>query len=145
MPHDRVVLPPGLVCGQLVPDRIDVGVYSPVLHRRAEIFGADVDTFRPERWLSDEEKARKMKNAMLTFSRGKYNCLGKHIARMGIAKLVSSMMRAFTLLPQLLMLISHHIIPSCLLDALVNTIISPKIHPLVIQLVIPLISQTTDV
>jgi cytochrome P450 len=65
------------------------------MHHRAEIFGDDVDTFRPERWLGDEEKVRKRKNSMFTFSSGKYNCLGKDIARMEIAKLVPSVMRAF--------------------------------------------------
>ena len=96
MPHQRVVPSPGLVvCGQHIPFGTDVGVYGPVLHHRAEIFGDDVDTFRPERWLGDEEKVRKMKNSLFTFSSGKYNCLGKNIARMEVAKLVPSVMRAF--------------------------------------------------
>jgi cytochrome P450 len=58
-------------------------------------FGEDVDIFRPERWLGEEEKVRKMKNALFTFSSGKYNCLKKNIARMEIAKLVPSVIRAF--------------------------------------------------
>jgi cytochrome P450 len=57
--------------------------------------GEDADAFRPERWLGDEEKVRKMKSTMFTFSSGKYNCLGKNIARMEIAKLVPSVIRAF--------------------------------------------------
>jgi cytochrome P450 len=96
MPHDRIVLPPGLVvCGQHIAAGTDIGVYGPVLHHRADIFGEDVDIFRPERWLSEEEKVRKMKNTLSTFGSGKYNCLGKNIARMEIAKLVPSVIRAF--------------------------------------------------
>jgi len=58
-------------------------------------FGEDVDIFRAERWLGEEEKVRKMKNTLFTFSSGKYNCLEKNIARMEIAKLVPSVIRAF--------------------------------------------------
>jgi cytochrome P450 len=96
MPHDRVVLPTGLVvCGQPILAGTDVGVYGPVLHHRPETFGEDVDVFRPERWLGDEEKVRRMNNTLFTFSSGKYNCLGKNIARMEVAKLVPSVIRVF--------------------------------------------------
>lgn len=95
MPHDRVVPPGGLVvCGQHIPAGTEIGVYGSVLHHRAQVFGEDVDIFRPERWLGDEEKVRKMKNTMFTFSSGKYNCLGKNLARMEVTKLVPSVMRA---------------------------------------------------
>lgn len=94
LPHDRVVPPGGLeVAGHRVPAGTDVGVHSTVLHRRPEVFGDDVDRYRPERWLSEEKSARRMKNAMFTFSSGKYNCLGKDIARMEILKLVPSVMK----------------------------------------------------
>lgn len=87
MPHDRVVLSTGLsVCGEHIASGIDVGIYALVLHYRVDIFGEDVDVFRPERWLGDEEEVRTMKNTMFTFSSGKYNCLGKNIARMELAK-----------------------------------------------------------
>jgi cytochrome P450 len=96
MPHDRVVLLPGLVvCGQHIAAGTDVGVYGSVLHHRAAIFGEDVGTFRPERWLADEEKVRKTKNTLFTFSSGKHNCLGQNIARMEVAKLVPSVIPMF--------------------------------------------------
>jgi hypothetical protein len=37
MPHDRILLPPGLVvCGQHIAAGIDISVYGPVLHYRAD-------------------------------------------------------------------------------------------------------------
>jgi hypothetical protein len=36
-----------------------------------------------------------MKNTLFTFSSGKYNCLGKNIARIEIARSVPSVIRAF--------------------------------------------------
>ena len=96
MPHDRIVLSPGLVVhGQHIAAGTNIDVYGPILYHRADIFGEDVDIFCPERWLGEEEKVRKMKNTLFTFSSGKYNCLEKNIARMEIAKLVPSVIRAF--------------------------------------------------
>ncbi len=74
MPHERVTPPGGLtICDVFVPGGVDVGIYAPVLHRRKEVFGEDVHIFRPERWLEGEEKTARMRNAMFTFSHGKYN------------------------------------------------------------------------
>ncbi|KAJ9603325.1 hypothetical protein H2200_012103 [Cladophialophora chaetospira] len=96
MPHQRVVPPGGLtICGVFVPGGTDVGIYAPVLHRRKEVFGADVEVYRPERWLEDEEKTKRMKQAMFTFSFGKYNCLGKNISRMEMYKFIPTILRRF--------------------------------------------------
>lgn len=49
---ERVVPSQGLdVLGDRIPGGTIVGCNAWVLHRREEIFGSDVDTFRPERWL----------------------------------------------------------------------------------------------
>jgi TATA-box binding protein (TBP) (component of TFIID and TFIIIB) len=52
-------------------------------------------TYSARRWLGEEEKARKMKSTLFMFSSGKYNCLGKSVVRMEIAKSVQSVIRAF--------------------------------------------------
>lgn len=49
---ERVVPPQGLdILGETIPGGTIVGCNAWVLHRREEVFGSDVDTFRPERWL----------------------------------------------------------------------------------------------
>lgn len=45
-----------------------VAVNGWVLHRDKDIFGEDADVFRPERWLEDEEKAKKMDRFMFQVS-----------------------------------------------------------------------------
>lgn len=45
-----------------------VAVNGWVLHRDKEIFGKDADVFRPERWLEDEEIAKKMDRFMFQVS-----------------------------------------------------------------------------
>ncbi|PVH96823.1 cytochrome P450-like protein [Periconia macrospinosa] len=98
IPHNRVVPEAGLVIrGQFIPGSTEVGIYPSVLHRRKEVFGDDVETYRPERWLEDSQKTERMKASMFTFSYGKYNCLGQNISRLEIYKLVPSVMRALQL------------------------------------------------
>lgn len=49
---ERVVPSQGMdILGEFIPGGTIVGCNAWVLHRRPEIFGQDVDTFRPERWL----------------------------------------------------------------------------------------------
>ncbi|KAK8136687.1 cytochrome P450 monooxygenase [Apiospora sp. TS-2023a] len=74
-------------------------LYSVWTHRldRAT-FGDDAASFRPERWLQeqDEEKLANMHRAHeLGFSYGRYQCMGKFIATMEIGKAVFEMMRNF--------------------------------------------------
>lgn len=96
VPHDRVVPKGGLtICGHFIPEGTEVGVFGPVLHRRQEIFGADVDSYRPERWLEDSSRTERMRHSMFTFSYGKYTCLGQHISKLEVYKLVPTLIRAF--------------------------------------------------
>ena len=39
------------LCGTYLPENTIVGVNSWVIHHNKDVFGADVDVFRPERWL----------------------------------------------------------------------------------------------
>ena len=96
MPHERLTPPGGLTIADVfVPGGVDVGIYAPVLHRRKDVFGEDADVFRPERWLETEQKTVAMRGAIFTFSHGKYNCLGKNIARMEMYKFIPTVLRRF--------------------------------------------------
>lgn len=55
--YERIVPPGGAeIGGHHIPGGIIVGANAWVIHRRPEIFGDEVDYFRPERWLIDENK-----------------------------------------------------------------------------------------
>lgn len=60
---ERVVPSGGaLVDGYHLPTGTIVGVNAWVIHRNTEIFGPDVDAFKPERWLEvEKEKNLEMK------------------------------------------------------------------------------------
>jgi cytochrome P450 len=60
-----------VIDGYSIPGGTTVGVNAWVLHRNKDIFGADVDKFRPERWLeASEEKRLEMSRYLFSVSDG---------------------------------------------------------------------------
>src|SRR5438132_710019 len=61
----RLVPPEGAeLDGEKFPGGVAIAVNGWVLHRDREVFGDDADDFRPERWLEDEERAKRMDRYM---------------------------------------------------------------------------------
>ncbi|KAJ4330528.1 hypothetical protein N0V87_009921 [Didymella glomerata] len=94
---ERVVPRTGMkIADEFIPGGTIVGCNAWVIHRRAEVFGSDVDAFRPERWLdASPEKLKEMKGSMLQFGAGARTCIGKNISLLEIYKLVPSFLRRF--------------------------------------------------
>jgi cytochrome P450 len=95
---ERVVPAQGhTICGKRIPGGTIVGVSGWVLHRNTDIYGKDVEVFRPERWLTgDTEKAREMDRMLSQFgSGGNYTCIGKNIALLEMYKVIPAMIRYF--------------------------------------------------
>lgn len=94
--YERIVPPAGaIICGHFVPGGTVVGCNPWVVQRNKTIFGEDVDTYRPERWLEDSERVKEMHRSMFQFGGGKHVCLGKNISILEISKLVPSLIRHF--------------------------------------------------
>jgi cytochrome P450 len=95
---ERVVPASGhTICGEHIPGGTVVGVSAWVLHRNTDIFGHDVEIFRPERWLDGNiEKVREMDRMLSHFgSAGNYTCIGKNIALLEMYKFVPAVIRYF--------------------------------------------------
>jgi cytochrome P450 len=124
LPLERIVPPQGAeIAGAFVKGGTIVGCSAWVIHRRKEIFGGDVEAYRPERWLvgqgsavvddqereSEEKRIKEMGSVMLHFGMGSRTCIGKNISLLEIYKLVPTFLRRFevclVLLPQLEVLI----------------------------------------
>lgn len=63
--NERVVPPEGaIIDGYAIPGGTVVGINPWVIHRNHEVFGDDLDAFRPERWLeaTPEVASNKRKN-----------------------------------------------------------------------------------
>ncbi|TVY19873.1 Cytochrome P450 monooxygenase [Lachnellula arida] len=104
LPLERIVPPQGAeIAGHFVSGGAIVGVNAWVVHRRPEVFGEDVEAFRPERWLVDsgkdkEEEERRIKEmgaTMLQFGMGARTCIGKNISLLEVYKLVPTVLRRF--------------------------------------------------
>lgn len=102
---ERVTPPGGMeICGEFVPEGTIIGCNAWVVHRSREIFGEDVEEYRPERWLIDEnlvnqekEKQRvsEMSATLLHFGAGTRACIGRNIALLEMYKFVPSFLRRF--------------------------------------------------
>ncbi|KAL8636801.1 MAG: hypothetical protein Q9228_005848 [Teloschistes exilis] len=97
LPLERVVPPQGAdICGQRIPGGAIVGCNAWVIHRRPEVFGEDVDAYRPERWLeSSKDKRKSMESSLFHFGMGTRTCIGKNVSLLEIYKLVPSFLRRF--------------------------------------------------
>jgi cytochrome P450 len=104
LPLERIVPAQGAeIAGHFIKGGTIVGCSAWVMHRNKDIFGEDVEDFRPERWLVDESKGREeeekrvkeMGGVMLQFGMGARTCIGKNISLMEMYKLVPTVLRRF--------------------------------------------------
>ena len=93
---ERVVPPGGaVICGDQIPGGTIVSCNPWVIHRNAAIFGDDVETYRPERWLEDREAAKLMTSTLCQFGQGSRTCIGKNISTLEMYKLIPSVFKTF--------------------------------------------------
>lgn len=97
LPLERVVPPQGVeICGEHIKGGTIVGCSAWIIHRRREIYGEDVDFYRPERWLdAGKEQLKEMNGTMFQFGAGARTCIGKNISLLEVYKLVPSFLRRF--------------------------------------------------
>ncbi|KAL1977510.1 hypothetical protein VTN31DRAFT_369 [Thermomyces dupontii] len=89
--------------GRTVPAGAVIGLNPWVVNRDEAVFGSDVDTFDPSRWLQKptesneqfESRRKRMVNTLLSFGVGPRVCLGRHIAMMEIYKSAASLFAKF--------------------------------------------------
>lgn len=76
--------------GRFIPGNTSIGTNNYAMQRSKEVYGADADFYRPERWLEaeGEQKYRMEKTQELVFNFGRYSCLGKTIALMELNKCI---------------------------------------------------------
>lgn len=102
---ERVVPAGGLELsdGRRLPEGAGVGISGLTVQFDKSIFGADADTFNPDRWLqapaeTDAAYAGRlglMKGADMTWGRGSRTCLGKNIAVLELCKVVATLFGVF--------------------------------------------------
>lgn len=88
-------IPPGpgiTLAGHHFPQGTVLSVPAYTIHHSTEIWGPDANTFRPERW---EVITEKQKAAFIPFSYGPRACVGRNVAEMELALIVSTVFRRY--------------------------------------------------
>ncbi|CCC09088.1 hypothetical protein SMACR_03083 [Sordaria macrospora] len=92
----RLVPPEGAeLDGHFFPGGTSIAANGWVLHRDKTTFGQDADEWRPERWLENEEEARRMERYMFQFGGGSHLCIGRNLALLEINKVVPRLLRDY--------------------------------------------------
>ncbi|KAH8587166.1 cytochrome P450 [Bisporella sp. PMI_857] len=93
MPLMRVVPDGGRhIAGQFIPAGTDISICNYALHHDEAIFGDNLESFNPDRWL---EKGYNKQAFLMHFGGGNRACLGKNIARVEMQKLIVSLLRRY--------------------------------------------------
>ncbi|KAL1863915.1 hypothetical protein Daus18300_008064 [Diaporthe australafricana] len=94
---ERVVPAGGAEIGGVwLPEGTIVGINPWVAAREQSVYGDDVFTFRPERWLeADAGQLKLMERNFLSFGGGSRTCLGKNVSLLEMSKLVPQLLMKF--------------------------------------------------
>ncbi|KAF7945537.1 hypothetical protein EAE96_010304 [Botrytis aclada] len=97
IPLERYVGPNGLeTCGYFIPEGTNIGISARMIHRNADIYGHDVEYFRPERWIeTDGPQLKEMERHYFAFGRGDRSCSGRTQAMMEMGQFVTQVLRVF--------------------------------------------------
>ncbi|KAI0509332.1 cytochrome P450 [Xylaria bambusicola] len=92
---DRDVPAEGIMIrGHHVPSGTVVGTSPWAIHLSPEVWGDDVDEFRPERWLDCEDPGN-LKRFFFSFGGGTRGCIGRNISWFEMEKLVSTLVMRY--------------------------------------------------
>jgi cytochrome P450 len=84
------------ICNTFIPQGTDVMMSSHDIKNCTWMFGPDASVYNPERWIrADEQKRRDMERSAMGFSWGRRVCMGQHLARIQMKKLLASLINTF--------------------------------------------------
>ncbi|KAL4251988.1 cytochrome P450 family protein [Abortiporus biennis] len=90
----RVVPEGGLVvCGESFPEGSILSVPTYTIHRDPNVWGEDIEAFRPERWFEQDKNA--IQKTFNPFSYGPRSCVGRNLAQMELLIIIGSILRRY--------------------------------------------------
>ncbi|ODM89470.1 Cytochrome P450 2J5 [Orchesella cincta] len=85
--------------GFFLPKGVSVISNLYTIHHDPKIWGEDVNEFRPERFLNEDESEVVCHEALVAFSAGRRVCLGESLARDSLFLFIASILQKFNILP----------------------------------------------
>ncbi|KAI1810819.1 cytochrome P450 [Poronia punctata] len=96
----RTAIRDTVIAGQLIPKGVTLVLSMWQMNRSPEVWGADADEFRPERWITagkpNSNGGASSNYEFLTFLHGPRSCIGQGFAKAEMRCLLSSMIRTFS-------------------------------------------------
>ncbi|BCS26042.1 cytochrome P450 [Aspergillus puulaauensis] len=90
----RVVPEGGItIAGRYFPEGVILSVHPWVIHRNPDIFGADCETYNPDRWLQGDTK--KMDYFLIHWGAGYNQCPGRNLAQFELSKVLTTIVRDY--------------------------------------------------
>jgi cytochrome P450 len=77
-----------VIDGVYVPPGTDVTCHAYSIHRYPGLHGNDSESFKPERWLTSNERTQELESSQFTFGVGPRTCIGKDVSIMEMYKLL---------------------------------------------------------
>ncbi|GAB7338673.1 hypothetical protein MBLNU457_5399t3 [Dothideomycetes sp. NU457] len=78
------------VNGVYLPAKTVIGANPWVIHRNKQVYGEDVEVFRPERWMVEEKGD--LHRFFFAFGSGARTCIGRNISWMEMSKLIPTLL-----------------------------------------------------
>ncbi|KAI5804961.1 cytochrome P450 [Geopyxis carbonaria] len=91
----RYASPGTVINGHKIPADVELASCPWITARCKDLYGADAEEYRPERWLEDPEYVKKMEKFNFSFGYGTRLCLGRNLGRMLLYKLAFEFFRRF--------------------------------------------------
>ncbi|TKX26047.1 cytochrome P450 monooxygenase-like protein 11 [Elsinoe australis] len=91
--------------GRYLPGGTVIGINPAVIHYNTSVYGENVTSFNPERWLRQNgekedvfrERVQRMRETDGTFGYGKRACIGKNVAQAEIYKIIGTLFKTYDL------------------------------------------------
>lgn len=84
------------ICDTHIPTSTHISVSIAESARDITVYGSDAEVFRPERWTeATEERWKEMERLSMVFSNGRRLCVGHHLAKIEMRKVIASLVMSF--------------------------------------------------
>ncbi|KIJ45361.1 hypothetical protein M422DRAFT_251134 [Sphaerobolus stellatus SS14] len=83
--------------GTTLPANTTLALWNPQVHRDPQVWGEDVDEFKPERWETSDKEKRAIPGSYFPFSYGPRKCMGEGLAMLEMSLTLATLFKRYEL------------------------------------------------